>query len=936
MDLRFTALLLVTVLLPAAAEQRIWNTSGFRSFSAGTTVDGGANTFVAADGTVRLINLQDLNNDGNLDLVLPDTHENQEKLDLTVYWAKGGLSASRKTALPTEGARAVAAADLNGDGYPDLVVANCGWDAWRTLDTELDSFIYGGSAQGFSASHRTTLPTQGAVAVTVADVDSDGSPDILFANVGLIHPGIERFHRSYIYWGDHGRYSAYRRTTLETVRGRDVKVADVNRDGIADVIFANEGNFDDDGRAVIYLGQGHRRFREQPVKLPGDHSWSVAIADLNADGYPDIVLANALRTRGAEMKRVYPFVESAAINSFIYWGSAAGYNSSRRTELPTVNASAVAVGDLNRDGRPDVVFANGGGKSSFVYWNHDGAFRPDDRQSLPTLGAAACRIADVNRDGFPDLLLANFDDQRSHDIDSWIYWGSASGFSPSHRLSLPGFGVAGIEVADLDRNGEPDVVFMNKNAGRTGAPVESFVYWGDAQGHFSADRRLAVPTSGTNSYAAVDVNGDGWVDLYFPGGASAWENVGANGSTLFWGSPNGFSRSNVARISSRSAFHGRFADFNRDGYLDLATSEFAPGNKTTNLYWGGPNGFSESNHFTFELPGTRMLAAADLDGNGWLDLIYPTTYEGGKLTIFWNGPDGFSNARRMELPNRAGVSAMVVDLNRDGYLDIVVSNLFDPNPPPDAPYHILGSPKGGTGIYWGGPHGFSAERRQTLPSIANEMAAAADLNRDGWLDLVLTSYSRATREESHAIYWNGPHGFSAGRFQDLPTNASTAAHVNDFNHDGFPDIFFTCHVKDGDHRTNSFLYWGGPQGYSPARRSEIPALGPHFLDGVDTGNIRDRSGHYDYISAPFDAGAPVAVESVSWKGRTPHRTKIDIEVRGAGTKEALAKAEWHTKPVAPHRWMQFKASLISPDSANSPVLESVSIQYSSPPAEGRK
>jgi len=469
---------------------------------------------------------------------------------------------------------------------------------------------------------------------------------------------------------------------------------------------------------------------------------------------------------------------------------------------------------------------------------------------------------------------------------------------------------------------------MNKNAGRTGDPVESFLYWGDATGQFSASRRFAIPTTGTNSYAAVDFNRDGWVDLYFPGGASAWENVGSNGSTLFLGSAAGFSPAHKINIAPRSAFHGRFADFNHDGYLDLATSEFAPGNRQTSLYWGGADGFSAGRRFVFERPGTRMLAAADLNGDGWLDLIYPITYEGGKLTIYWNGPRGFDNARKTELPNRAGVSATVADLNRDGYLDIVVSNLFDPDPPAGAALHILGSPRGGTDIYWGGPDGYAAGRRQTLPSIANESAAVADLNRDGWLDLVLTSYSRATGEASHAIYWNSPQCFHADRFQDLPVNASTGVHVNDFNHDGYPDIFFTCHVKDGDHRTDSFLYWGGPQGFSAARRTGLPALGPHFLDGVDTGNVRDRTGRYGYVSAPFDAGAPVQVTAAGWTGDKPHRTDISLEVRSAASREGLAQAAWQTAPLkAAGRWVQYRANLLSPDSANSPVLRSVTIRY---------
>ena len=72
------------------------------------------------------------------------------------------------------------------------------------------------------------------------------------------------------------------------------------------------------------------------------------VADLNRDGYPEIVFCNFIHN--------YPGLRTA----YVYWGSANGYSTTNKTELPTNWASGVAAADLNADGYPELVFANRG------------------------------------------------------------------------------------------------------------------------------------------------------------------------------------------------------------------------------------------------------------------------------------------------------------------------------------------------------------------------------------------------------------------------------------------------------------------------------------------------------------------------------------------------------------------------------------------------
>jgi len=177
--------------------EKVWSTSNFLDFADGSFSDGGVNTYVTADGTVRLINQWDLDNDGNIDVVLPNDHNHNDRVDLFIYpGKKGRFDANLWKQLPTDGGQAVAIVDLNLDGHLELVVAN---DSNATT-TDLDSYIYWGSEQGFNAARRTGLPTKGAQAIAIEDLNGDRHPEIVFANSGLEYHGVTRSHPSYVYW----------------------------------------------------------------------------------------------------------------------------------------------------------------------------------------------------------------------------------------------------------------------------------------------------------------------------------------------------------------------------------------------------------------------------------------------------------------------------------------------------------------------------------------------------------------------------------------------------------------------------------------------------------------------------------------------------------------------------------------------------------------
>src|SRR6185436_5002333 len=116
------------------------------------------------------------------------------------------------------------------------------------------------------------------------------------------------------------------------------------------------------------------------------------------------------------------------VSSVVYWNTPEGFLSSRKTELPTLGAMAVSVDDLNRDGWPDIVFANardgtaGQPVDTYIYWgNRNGKYSSSARQTIKAQGLTAYTASDLNADGHNDLILVG--------KEMRVLWGAQAGFS---------------------------------------------------------------------------------------------------------------------------------------------------------------------------------------------------------------------------------------------------------------------------------------------------------------------------------------------------------------------------------------------------------------------------------------------------------------------------------------------------------------------------
>ena len=280
--------------------------------------------------------------------------------------------------------------------------------------------------------------------------------------------------------------------------------------------------------------------------------------------------------------------------------------------------------------------------------------------------SANVSIGDINADGRLDIVLAK---GRHWPLVDRVLPGDGAGhFAAGYDLGKASDRSYSGRLVDMDRDGDLDVVVSND------APDPKLVYLNDGTGHFRVGSTFGKPEWETRNATVADVDGDGLPDIIV---ANRSGDKGANyiclnkGSARFDADCLAFSREPATTITA--------ADFNRDGAIDLAVPHRDGGQ--SRVYLGASKGnFSADRTIPFGLPNAsiRMTEAADLDGDGLLDIVAIDERRGTAI-YFGQRTGGFSAGVPVGDRTIAPYALAVGDVNGDGKPDIIVGNVEAPS-----------------------------------------------------------------------------------------------------------------------------------------------------------------------------------------------------------------------------------------------------------------
>ena len=323
--------------------------------------------------------------------------------------------------ITADGVYSVYAADLNNDGYLDVLSAS-----------QFDNMIawYKNNGDGtFTEQPEISTTASGAISVYAADLDNDGDMDVISAN----------YYGSTIAWfKNNGDETFTEQTALSTSEELPFSVyaADLDNDGDMDVISPSGS----ESKIAWFMNDGSGNFVKQPaISVSSEKPISVYATDLDNDGYLDILSASWSDDIIAWYKNNGDgtFTEQAIISSDV--------------DL----ARSVYAADLDNDGYIDVLSA--GQSDNTIAWyknNGDGTFTEQPEISSTVYGAMSVYSVDLDNDGDMDVLSASY----SGNTIAWHENNGDGTFNEQTVISSTAFGAMTVYAADLDNDGDMDIL----------------------------------------------------------------------------------------------------------------------------------------------------------------------------------------------------------------------------------------------------------------------------------------------------------------------------------------------------------------------------------------------------------------------------------------------------------------------------------------------
>ena len=607
----------------------------------------------------------------------------------------------------------IAAGDFDGDGFDDLACR---------MENSTATTVYWGGERGLDAAVRTEVPEAPADEI-LGDADEKGFAAELE----------EKFPASRL---------------LETVEWNGRKCFTLST-----------------GRKFIFFSADRARKVSRALELPVAMGVSAATGDFNSDGLEDVAFAAQSRDPQDATKQ----------NSWIWLNSADGFTEANRIAVSTRSASSVsAMGGMvlfgqcaadgmytndallftfdggrfnpeprryegedtrraclfrNARGEPCVALLNhfarnaDGYDKSYVYWGRSTGYDRNDMTAVPSWCAVDSVSADLDDDGWVELIVCNNSENSLHrDPGHNVHHFGPDGFDPSKSYCLKTDIGWGAMVADFNRDGYLDVLTVcdhwNGLAMFNGGPdglkrTKDYILFPPSGENLKPGRRLKRMEGGRMRWPiAVDLNGDGWLDVAVP--------IIKDRSFVLWGGPDGFDPARRQELAAHFASGVRTADLDNNGYPDLIFGghtvwasgkaiDRQPHSSFVNVYWNGPDGLDESRKCILHADAASNMCVGDFNGDGWLD-IFAGSYQSEvnrdvPSFIYWNRKGLFRGMDRQDLITHSVSGCIAADFNQDGRVDLAVAN-----------HKVFGDHVGESEVWWNGAEGFLPSRTTKLPT----------------------------------------------------------------------------------------------------------------------------------------------------------------------------------------------------------------------------
>jgi len=533
--------------------------------------------------------------------------------------------------------------------------------------------------------------------VSIADLDRDGNADLVVTNSAVY--SVSRISSISILKGiGDGTYEPHHVIPVGNVP-QAVVIEDFDGDGFLDLAISNFGEIEKfEGTISVLLGNGDATFRSATDYPAGDKLRSLSAADLDGDRDLDLVTEDAVLLGNGDGT----FGDATTFGSHADWYA--------------------AVGDVNRDGHPDLVTSN-----IDAEWNEeddpwlrayavrlgngDGTFQEPVRQG-EGIRCMGIELADLDGDALLDLVVVNHGDDRGNSSGVLVHTGRGNGTFGAARFYATRHNPMSVAIADLNGDGLLDLATANNGDDPDFDEHSLTILLGNGDGTFRRGSDLHAGSSAVYVAAGrLDSNAT-WdlvaVDLIL----SRVSVFLGNGDATF-GTPD--------RPIGRHPLGLVAADFDHDGRTDLAS--------TNGGAYEGPGGISVilgNGDATFRDPldshsiGRDFLVAANLDGDLAPDLVVAAAT--GITVMLANGDGTFRELAETYLDPRVPLLPALDDFDRDGRMDIAVPHHYS------APeVSILLGREGGS---------FGPISRVATGPVPTS-AAAGDLDGDGVKDLVL-------------------------------------------------------------------------------------------------------------------------------------------------------------------------------------------------------